>query len=60
VLKYLLGYIKAHAPQAGDGDGDGPYVTLFADPPGRKLYTRNGFVETGPAGQTGMMLPIGW
>ncbi|KAK4149393.1 acyl-CoA N-acyltransferase [Chaetomidium leptoderma] len=57
VLAHLLGYIKANAPQ---GDGAGAYVTLFADGPGRTLYARNGFVETVPSGQLGMMLPMGW
>lgn len=58
ILKHLLGHIKANAPEGMDGKG-GPYVTLFADVPGRKLYGRNGFVETTP-GQLGMMLPMGW
>ncbi|KAK3337566.1 hypothetical protein B0T19DRAFT_438216 [Cercophora scortea] len=52
VLKHLLGYIKTHAPA-------GPYVTLFADGPGRRLYAKNGFGEAMP-GQMGMQLPMGW
>jgi GNAT superfamily N-acetyltransferase len=56
VLKHLMAYIKAHAPQ----DGTGAYVTLFADAPGRRLYQRNGFVDTMPSGQMGMMMPMGW
>ncbi|KAH6855351.1 hypothetical protein B0I37DRAFT_364654 [Chaetomium sp. MPI-CAGE-AT-0009] len=55
VLKHLMGHIKTHAPQ----DGTGTYVTLFADAPGRRLYAKNGFVETTP-GQMGMMMPLGW
>ncbi|KAH6628759.1 hypothetical protein F5144DRAFT_580078 [Chaetomium tenue] len=55
VLKHLMEYIKTHAPQ----DGTGTYVTLFADAPGRRLYAKNGFVETMP-GQMGMAMPLGW
>lgn len=55
VLKHLMRHIKENAPQ----DGTGAYVTLFADGPGRRLYARNGFVETTP-GQLGMMMPMGW
>lgn len=55
VLKHLMDHIKTHAPQ----DGTGTYVTLFADAPGRRLYAKNGFVETMP-GQMGMALPLGW
>lgn len=69
VLKQLLEHIRTHAPRDEDGgeNGDGksgggawPYVTLFADEPGRKLYKRNGFVESLPIGQMGMSLPKGW
>ncbi|KAK3311597.1 uncharacterized protein B0T15DRAFT_80599 [Chaetomium strumarium] len=56
VLKDLLRHIKEHAPQ----DGTGAYVTLFADGPGRRLYAKNGFVESLPSGQLGMNLPMGW
>ncbi|KAL4803351.1 acyl-CoA N-acyltransferase [Aspergillus unguis] len=42
ILKHLLGYIKDHAP-----DGK-PYVNLFADGPGRRLYSKNGFVDAMP------------
>ncbi|KAK4102836.1 hypothetical protein N658DRAFT_408110, partial [Parathielavia hyrcaniae] len=55
VLGRLLAHIREEAPR----DGDGAYVTLFADAPGRALYARTGFVETTP-GQLGMMLPMGW
>ncbi|KAF3759919.1 putative GNAT family acetyltransferase [Cryphonectria parasitica EP155] len=41
VLKHLLAYVKDNSPEDGE-----PYITLFADPPGRRLYERNGFVES--------------
>ncbi|KAK4450300.1 putative GNAT family N-acetyltransferase [Podospora aff. communis PSN243] len=53
VLKHLLAYIKENAPEGE------PCVCLFADPPGRKLYQRNGFVESAPQ-ELGMILPSGW
>ncbi|KAH8881744.1 putative GNAT family N-acetyltransferase [Thozetella sp. PMI_491] len=53
VLKHLLAFIKANAPE-----GD-PYVNLLADPPGRKLYEKNGFVDTMPR-SLGMRTPKGW
>lgn len=56
VLKELLAYIRKHAPT---GEGEHPYVTLLADVPGRKLYAKNGFVESAPA-QMGMNLEKGW
>lgn len=54
IIKHLLAYIRANAPE-----GD-PYVSLTADPPGMKLYTRNGFVESAPRNEVGMMLPANW
>jgi GNAT superfamily N-acetyltransferase len=45
VLKHLLHKIKSTAPVE---DGFPPYINLLADPPGRKLYERNGFVYTAP------------
>ncbi len=48
VLTALLGAITDGAPA-------GAYVTLLADVPGRPLYARHGFVETGPT-TVGMML----
>ncbi|KAL2813024.1 hypothetical protein BJX63DRAFT_432309 [Aspergillus granulosus] len=48
VLKELLRYIKVNAPEGE------PYVNLLADPPGRKLYDKNGFVESAPV-STGMV-----
>jgi ribosomal protein S18 acetylase RimI-like enzyme len=56
VLRNLLAHIRENAPQ----DGTGAYVTLFADAPGRRLYAKSGFVETGGGGQMGLMLPMGW
>jgi ribosomal protein S18 acetylase RimI-like enzyme len=41
VLADLLDQIDAAAPE-------GPYVTLMADAPGRRLYESMGFVETAP------------
>ncbi|EHK46036.1 hypothetical protein TRIATDRAFT_220011 [Trichoderma atroviride IMI 206040] len=43
ILKRLLWEISAQAPKDG-----APYITLMADGPGRKLYQKNGFVETAP------------
>ncbi|KAL3452741.1 hypothetical protein BJX65DRAFT_154137 [Aspergillus insuetus] len=48
VLKELLRYIRENAPEGE------PYVNLLADPPGRKLYAKNGFVESAPV-STGMV-----
>src|SRR5829696_1733461 len=39
VLRDLVARIRSAAPPD-------PYVTLLADPPGRRLYTSHGFVET--------------
>jgi len=41
VLTYLLEQIRAQAPK-------GAFVSLLADPPGRRLYARHGFVESAP------------
>jgi GNAT superfamily N-acetyltransferase len=41
VLEALLAKIEEDAPPD-------PYVTLMADPPGRVLYARYGFVESAP------------
>lgn len=46
VLDSLLSDIRARAPK-------GAYVTLTADPPGRRLYESRGFADVAP-GQTGM------
>ena len=46
MLSALLARIKEVAPR-------GAWVTLLADPPGRRLYERHGFTETAPA-STGM------
>ena len=42
ILKALLDRIASEAPP-------GAYVTLLADEPGRRLYSRYGFVESAPA-----------
>jgi GNAT superfamily N-acetyltransferase len=41
ILGALLDLIQGVAPP-------GAFVNLFADPPGRRLYARHGFVETAP------------
>ena len=41
VLEDLLGRIRAAAPPD-------PYITLMADPPGRRLYDAVGFVDAAP------------
>jgi GNAT superfamily N-acetyltransferase len=40
ILKRLLARIKSHAVPGM------AYVSLSADPPGQKLYKKNGFVDT--------------
>lgn len=50
ILKGLLQHIHREAPADGK-----PYITLFADEPGRRLYYKNGFVDAAP-GQLGMAL----
>lgn len=50
IVKALLRKIKQEAPKDGE-----PYISLLADKPGRRLYERNGFVETAPH-SLGMML----
>lgn len=52
ILKRLLWEISEKAPKDG-----APYITLMADGPGRKLYQKNGFVETAPH-SLGMVLKI--
>lgn len=51
VLQHLLAYIKENSPEDGD-----PYITLFADPPGRRLYANNGFVAGERFDELGMVL----
>ncbi|MFN2625413.1 MAG: GNAT family N-acetyltransferase [Mycobacteriales bacterium] len=50
ILSALLDGIRAAAPP-------GAFVNLLADPPGRRLYARHGFVETAPA-SVGMALRL--
>jgi GNAT superfamily N-acetyltransferase len=49
ILATLVDRIRTAAPPD-------PYVTLLADPPGRRLYARHGFVETAPH-SIGMVQP---
>ncbi|QEV99579.1 GNAT family N-acetyltransferase [Microbacterium caowuchunii] len=42
VLDALIERIRAVAPPD-------PYITLIADPPGRRLYEKTGFVDTDPS-----------
>ena len=42
VLRHLLDRIRDGAPPDA-------YVTLLADPPGRRLYARHGFSDSAPA-----------
>ncbi len=51
ILTRLLERLGAEAPADA-------WITLFADPPGRRLYARHGFVPTEP-GSVGMALPRG-
>jgi GNAT superfamily N-acetyltransferase len=51
VLAYLLDRIRVEAPP-------GAYVSLLADPPGRRLYAKHGFRETAPS-SIGMALRLG-
>ena len=51
ILDALLLAIKEHAPA-------GAYVTLTADPPGRRLYGSRGFRDVAPH-RTGMYLILG-
>lgn len=48
VVKDLIDRIDAAAP-------DRPYITLFADPPGQRLYRSLGFIDSAPS--LGMRLP---
>lgn len=51
VLQHLLAYIKENSPADGT-----PYVNLFADPPGRRLYENSGFVAGERFNELGMVL----
>ncbi|WP_217180328.1 GNAT family N-acetyltransferase [Streptomyces sp. AC495_CC817] len=48
VMDTLIAHIRDTAPAD-------PYITLIADPPGRRLYDGIGFVDTAPS--LGMRLP---
>jgi GNAT superfamily N-acetyltransferase len=51
ILTSLIERIRRQAPP-------GPYITLLADEPGRRLYARHGFVPTAPQ-SVGMKLSPG-
>lgn len=51
ILKHLLAHIKQNTPEDGT-----PYINIFADPPGRKLYANNGFVASETYDELGMVL----
>ena len=42
IMDVLIAYIRAHAPE-------NPYITLIADPPGRRLYEKVGFHDVSPS-----------
>ena len=48
VIDTLVAHIRQKAPE-------NPYITLIADPPGRRLYEQAGFTEINPS--RGMELP---
>lgn len=48
VIDTLVAHIRHNAPE-------NPYITLIADPPGRRLYEQAGFSEINPS--RGMELP---
>ncbi|MGP5228676.1 GNAT family N-acetyltransferase [Arthrobacter rhombi] len=48
VIDTLVAHIRHNAPE-------NPYITLIADPPGRRLYEQAGFSEISPS--RGMELP---
>ncbi|WP_098485579.1 GNAT family N-acetyltransferase [Georgenia soli] len=50
ILTTLLDRIRERAPS-------GAYVSLMADPPGRRLYARHGFEESAPS-SVGMVLRL--
>jgi GNAT superfamily N-acetyltransferase len=50
ILTTLLDQIRERAPS-------GAFVSLLADPPGRRLYARHGFVQTAPS-SIGMALRL--
>lgn len=51
ILQHLLAYIKDNSPEDGT-----PYINLFADPPGRRLYEKNGFVAGETFDELGMVM----
>lgn len=51
ILKHLLSYIRENIPGGGK-----PYISLSADPPGRRLYDQHGFVAGEKFDELGMVL----
>lgn len=51
VMRHLLAYIEENSPKDGK-----PFINLFADPPGMRLYEKTGFVEGVSVGEVGMVL----
>ena len=49
--------LSALLTRVADSAPGGAYVNLFADPPGRRLYERHGFVPSAP-GSIGMSLTL--
>ncbi len=49
IIDNLIAKIRSSAPE-------NPYITLIADPPGRRLYEKVGFHEISPS--RGMQLPV--
>ncbi|PWY72277.1 hypothetical protein BO70DRAFT_342167 [Aspergillus heteromorphus CBS 117.55] len=58
IVKHLLQRIEDEVPVTVSGDSVCTYVTLMADEPGRKLYLRNGFVESAPKSVGIMMVRL--
>lgn len=50
ILRRLLEHIRANSAEDGQS-----YVSLFADPPGRRLYLKNGFVPAENFDELGMV-----
>lgn len=53
---FVLNHLLAHIDENKPADGK-PFINLFADPPGRRLYENNGFVAAERFKELGMVLP---
>lgn len=53
ILEHLLAYINDNSPDDGT-----PYINLFADPPGRRLYEKHGFVAGERFNELGMVMDL--